>query len=194
MGKIYKNLNPTPKVTPIPTSQPIISNNETISSQTHIIPLDQFEKILTQAENNLLQDHLSDALQDLLNLEISNFDNIRVHELLADLYLKQNNLVLAKEQCQICAHLIEKETPNNIFKLKTFEELLADTDSLENTEHAYQQIISEEINNSNFHQGTKILLNLATLRMAENRYQEAEEILISYRDKYLKFLDNDQNL
>jgi len=193
MGKIYKNPNPPIKDIQsfIQDPQENISPKYDLNPQGHVIPLRKFDEILIQAEKKLHDNYLSEALQDLLNLEISNFNNIHVHELLADLYLKQNNLTLAKEQCQICAYLIEQETPSNIFNLKTFEELIAEVDSIENAEKAYKELIDEKIDNSNFHKGTKVVLGLATLRMAENRYQEAAEILITYRDRYLEFINKD---
>lgn len=186
MGKIYKNLAPivhssqTTKVHHTPQHSFVLP----IAS---VIPMEEFDNIFLRAEKNIDNGDLIEALQDLVNLEVTKFDHLPTHELLADLFLKLNQIDLAKEQCQICANLINKQfTPSISFSdLKSFDQLVKDAGNIKEVHTQYLEIMNIDINDENFHEGTKIALNLATLLIADNKYKEAEQILINYRDRYL---------
>ncbi|MGL4561598.1 MAG: hypothetical protein ACRCV0_04840 [Brevinema sp.] len=188
MGKIYKNFAPTAQ-----TQKRVTIHHETQSfklPKAVTVALEEFDTILDQAEKQLLNENYIDALQNLVNLEISNFEHLKVHELLADLFLKINQLNLAKEQCQICAHLINKqyETPTELYELRSFDDLVQDAGNIDTVKNEYQHIMTKEITNENFHHGTKISLNFATLLISQKQYKEAEKILTAYKNSYLSFL------
>ncbi|MGL4388443.1 MAG: hypothetical protein ACRCTJ_03520 [Brevinema sp.] len=189
MGKVYKNFAPL-------TKQNIgniyhSSSHFELPSAT-IIPLEEFDSILERAEQFLVNDNFMPALQDLINLEVTKFENIKVHELLADLFLKINQLDYAKEQCQICAHLIsaQYDTPSSSepYNLRLFSDLVRDAGDIDEVGTQYKTLMMSTITNENFHHGTKITFNFATLLMAQNKYKEAEKILVTYKEAYLSFL------
>ena len=205
MGKIYKNPNPEPNKKPaIPVQAAIQAPQETITPiatiipqfvlpQAKVIPLEHFDKFLEIATQLVQDSEFAKALTYLVNLEITNFDNIEVHELLADVFLQLNQLTLAKEQCQICAELLSSSNPNDIFTLKTFEDILADAGNFEDLEQEFESIKTEEVTNENFHHGTDVALKLATHHLAQERYQEAEALLVDFREKYIKFLESSES-
>ena len=211
MGKIYKNPNPEPSKKPAksvqtPVQTTVQAPQETsitpvttiipkfILPQAKVIPLEHFDKFLEMATQLVQDSEFTKALDYLVNLEITNFDNIEVHELLADVFLQLNQLTLAKEQCQICAELLSKSNPNDIFTLKTFEDVLADAGNFEELTEEFEHIKTEEVTNDNFHHGTNVALKLATHHLSQERYQEAESLLIDFREKYIKFLENSESL
>lgn len=205
MGKIYKNPNPPVSPKTIQLSKQTLSipikknpamdsleqtNNTFILPNAIVIPLDQFDDLLQKALLFLEQKNYSKALPILLNLEVTDFNNVQVHELLADLFLNINQLTLAKEQLQICSQLIKSQTNNDIFTLKSFDQLVEEAGDFDQLETDFKEILATSVNDDNFHSGTKIALNLATHHMAANRYKEAEQILTTYRDLYLNDLEN----
>ncbi|MGL4394751.1 MAG: tetratricopeptide repeat protein [Brevinema sp.] len=157
------------------------------------VPLAQFDQVLLHAEELLKNGDYTNALKELLSLEVTKFDNIRVHELLADLYLKINKLDLAKEQCQICAHLIgsQYETSPELHEMRTFEDLVHEAGDIGEVTEQYKTLMANSVNHENFHQGTKVAFNFATLLMAQNKYPEAERVLRAYKESYLKFLKSE---
>ena len=213
MGKIYKNPNPEPNKTPstpvqIPVQIPVQATiqapqeiitpiatiiPEFILPQAKVIPLEHFDKFLEIATQLVQDNEFAKALTYLVNLEITNFDNIEVHELLADIFLQLNQLTLAKEQCQICAELLSSSNPNDIFTLKTFEDILADAGNFEELSQEFEGIKTEAVTNENFHHGTDVALKLATHHLAQERYQEAEALLVDFREKYIKFLESSES-
>ena len=206
MGKIYKNPNPEPSKKPAKSVQiPVQAPQETtitpiatiipkfVLPQAKVVPLEHFDKLLEMATKLVQDSEFTKALDYLVNLEITNFDNIEVHELLADVFLQLNQLTLAKEQCQICAELLSKSNPSNIFTLKTFDDILADAGNFEELAQEFESIKTEEVTNDNFHHGTNVALKLATHHLSQERYQEAEALLIDFREKYIKFLESSES-
>ena len=209
MGKIYKNPNPEPtKIASIPVQFPAQATIQTpqddttpkttiiskfVLPQAKVIPLEHFDKFLEIATKLIHDNEFTKALDYLVNLEITNFENLLVHELLADVFLQLNQLTLAKEQCQICAELLSKSNPSNIFTLKTFEEVLADAGDFDELAQEFESIKIEEVTNDNFHHGTNVALKLATHHLSQERYQEAEALLIDFREKYIKFLESSES-
>ena len=201
MGKIYKNTDhPKVSTSPIfikntisPFQETTIINTSFVLPQAKIIPLENFNQFLDIAIKLIHNNEFDKALSFLVNLEITDPNNIQVHELLADVFLQLNQLALAKEQCQICAELLSKINPSDIFTLKTFEQILADAGNFNELEQDFKSFQTEEITNDNFHYGTNIALKLATHHMSQQRYQEAEALLINFRDKYTNFLENTES-
>ena len=205
MGKIYKNPNPKPNKAPaIPVQTFVQAPTEVIAPvttiipefvlpQAKVIPLEHFDKFLEIATQLVQDSEFAKALTYLVNLEITNFDNIEVHELLADVFLQLNQLTLAKEQCQICAELLSSSNPSDIFTLKTFEDILADAGNFEELSQEFEGIKTEAVTNENFHHGTDVALKLATHHLAQERYQEAEALLVDFREKYIKFLESSES-
>lgn len=210
MGKIYKNPNPEPsKKSTIPVQTPVQTTIQAPQETTitpvatiipkfilphaKVIPLEHFDKFLEMATKLVQDNEFTKALSYLVNLEITKFDNIEVHELLADVFLHLNQLTLAKEQCQICAELLSKSNPSDIFTLKTFEDILADAGNFDELTEEFEQIKTEEVTDDNFHHGTNVALKLATHHLSQERYKEAEALLIDFREKYIKFLESSES-
>lgn len=188
MGKIYKQVS---------TTQPIIQKN--IPTSTHkikeiipqVIPLEQFDKVLNDAKTLIGAQQYTVALPLLLNLEVTNFSHIEVHELLAEVFLQLNQIDLAKEQCQIYARLLKEQNQESYqISLKSFEELYQEAGNFEELQKEFTEFQSKEIDLENFYQGTNIALKMATHYMANNRFQDAEKLLIDHRDRYMIFLED----
>ena len=208
MGKIYKNPEPNKKpaksvqipvqttvqapqekiITPIATIIP-----KFVLPQAKVIPLEHFDKFLEMATKLVQDSEFTKALDCLVNLEVTNFDNLLVHELLADVFLHLNQLTLAKEQCQICAELLSKDNPSDVFTLKTFEDILADAGNFDELMEEFEHIKTEEVTNDNFHHSTNVALKLATHHLSQEKYQEAESLLVDFREKYIKFLESTES-
>ncbi|MGL4367769.1 MAG: tetratricopeptide repeat protein [Brevinemataceae bacterium] len=204
MGKIYKNLTPIPpkpnftpstdKLYTIPFALEETKKNFTIP-QGKVIPLDQFSIIFKKAVEELENNNIESALQHLVNLEVTDFNNLEVHEMLADLFLRINEIGLAKEQCQICARLMEKQNPlsPNLLNLKTFDQLVQEAGDPEEVQKEFDNVMKSEVDNNSFYHGTKTAMNLATLKISEKKYQEAEQLLTAYRNRCLKFMQQQEH-
>ncbi len=214
MAKIYKNPNPPAKKNlPVSDSNPISEQSEQsapvgtapvvappaavpvdtfVLPVAHVVPLEEFDTLLQKANDLLEKEQLMDALSLLLNLEVTDFEHIQVHELLADTLLRLNQLNLAKEQLQICVQLLQKTQTSDIFSLKDFDQILEEAGDLEDLETKFDHLLETKVTNDNFLEGTKLALGIATHHMAESRYEEAEKLLIGYRDQYLAFLEAEE--
>ncbi|MGL5955851.1 MAG: tetratricopeptide repeat protein, partial [Brevinema sp.] len=190
MGKIYKN--PTPKArnhfpkikTQVPTPF--------ILPEALVLPLEQFDSVLQEALLLVQKQQFQQALPLLLNLEITNFEHIEVHELLADIFLNLNQIDLAKEQCQIYAQLLQKSQESDLLPLKSFDQLLDEAGDYQELQESFKEFQNQDSTLENFYQGTNIALKLATHLMASKHYQEAEQLLTHHREQYIHFLEQDE--
>ncbi len=175
MGRIFKN--------------PQADSNQFIMPQARVVPLGQFDNLFSTAVTLISAKQYTQALPILLNLEVTDFNNTAVHEMLADTFLNLNQIQLAKEQTRICAELMQNQE-QTAPQIKSFEELVKEAGSLEDAQTAYDKFQEQEPSDDNFYEGTNIALKLATLLMASKNYQEAEKLLTAHRDKYIKFLND----
>lgn len=206
MGKVYKNPHPPKTVSPfqnIPiqhvlpvkeSQQAVLTGPEAfVLPKATVLPKEEFDPSFQKALALIENQEYYKALSLLLNLEVTDFNHIEVHELLADVFLHLNQLVLAKEQCQICAHLIKQNTVDDIFTIKSFDQLLAEAKDIDQLKKEFNDYAEQTITPDNFQEGVKISLQLATHHIAAQRYEEAETLLTQYRDRYLKFLDEEES-
>ncbi len=175
MGQVYKNIS---------------KKEEFIMPNAKVLPLDKFDQVLNDATLLVSAQQYDQALPLLLNLEVTNFNHIGVHELLADVFLQLNQITLAKEQCQIYAQLLQQQNILGLPNIKSFDELVSEAGDFDELKKEIETFKTQELSSENFYYGTNITLKFATLLMAENRYKEAENILIEHRNRYLNFLDN----
>ncbi len=185
MGKVYKNPNPTTHSTQPVTQTIVYSIPDPI-----VLPAEEFAPTLQKAITLCANQQYKEALPHLLNLEVTDFNNIEVHELLADVFLHLNQLSLAKEQCQIYAQLLQTQAPHPIPILKSFDELVKEAGDFEELQQEFDDFQKGEVSIDNFYHGTNIALKLATHYMANGQYKQAEDLLTKHRDQYLSFLED----
>lgn len=205
MGKVIKNPNPRvveqpgqSSVIPLRESTPIPIKTESVENtanipQARVVAVEEFDSFLAQAEQDIKENRLNSALQHLLNLEITDFENIRVHELLADVYLLLGNFELSKEQCVICANLIKIDKNDNFLSLKNFEELLSQAGNKKDAEKKFNEMMQKTLSQDELFDSTKIAFDLAAHHMAVHEYKEAETLLIAFRDRYIKCLEENKD-
>ncbi|MGL4676871.1 MAG: hypothetical protein ACRCWI_04295 [Brevinema sp.] len=188
MGKIYKN--PTPKTRKHPPK--ITPHQQFVLPEAVVLPLEQFDLVLQEALLLIQKEKFQEALPLLLNLEVTDFEHIQIHELLADLFLNLNQIELAKEQCQICAQLLQKKQELDLLPLKSFNQLLSEAGDFDELQKSFKEFQNQDMTLENFYQGTNIALKLATHLMASQKYQEAERLLVHHRDCYIHFLEQEE--
>ncbi|SFB74471.1 hypothetical protein SAMN02745150_00550 [Brevinema andersonii] len=205
MGKVIKNPNPravdpsnqAPVIppresTPIPIKTESVENTANIL-QARVVAVEKFDSFLAQAEQAIKENKLNTALQHLLNLEITDFENFRVHELLADVYLLLGNLDLAKEQCIICANLMKIDKNDNLFSLKNFDELLSQAGNKKDAEKKFNEMMQKKLSQDDLFESTKTAFDLAAHYMAVHEYKKAETLLIAFRDRYIECLEENKD-
>ncbi len=126
MGRIFKN--------------PETISTEFVLPQARVVPFDQFDNLFSTALTLIAAQQYSQALPILLNLEVTDFNNAAVHELLADVFLNLNQIPLAKEQCHIYAQLLQQQQHDSYKpQIKSFDELVKDAGTLEEMQSAYNK-------------------------------------------------------
>ncbi len=186
MGKVFKNPNPT-------TQQPVVQSKIEYSIPTPtVLPADQFEPTLQKAIALFSTQQYREALPLLLNLEVTDFNCVEVHELLADVFLHINQLSLAKEQCQIYAQLLQAQNLATIPQLNTFDDLVQEAGNFEELQQKFEEFQHQDVSLDNFYQGTNLALKIATHHMANGQYKTAEDLLTKHRDQYLELLNAEE--
>ncbi|MGL5254900.1 MAG: hypothetical protein ACRC9L_07915 [Brevinema sp.] len=149
-----------------------------------VIPQDAVERTLLHVEDLIARGSYTEALPDLLDLEVTQFENFRVHQLLTLVYFKINQFELAQEQSIICSDIFETTYPDS--RLKTFEQLIVEAGDPRQAEQEYNMVMNAPLNNDNFFEGSKKTFRFAAHLMNQHRYQDAEKILRAFRDRCLE--------
>ncbi|MGL5721644.1 MAG: hypothetical protein ACRCY4_04515 [Brevinema sp.] len=181
MGYVIKQAAPGDAVL---KSNPRVSSPQQTTPHGTVLSQDAIEKTLLHVEELVSLERYVEALPDLLNLEVTQFENFRVHQLLTLVYYKINQMELAQEQSNICSDMFAATYPEN--RLKTFEQLVAEAGDPRQAEHEYNVAMNTPLNNDNFFEGSKKTFRFAAHLMNQHRYQDAEKILRAFRDRTLE--------
>lgn len=127
------------------------------------------------------------ALTRFKALAEANFNNFKVHETLAYIYLKLNDPVSAEKEYRIAIEIAKKENIA-VPRERTFDEVVRDikmdAGDTKKLVADYQRIMKEAVSpeEAKKHVGTAISLGI--LYMAKGQYSEAEKILNNYKNRY----------
>ena len=123
------------------------------------------------------------SLERFLEMEKTNFKNIKIHEMLILVHIKLENLPEADRQFAILQDLLREE---NIVleKPKTFEDLVQKAGSVQKAEKKFEKLM-ESIETDNLIENSEIPFNLSYLYLSEGNYAKAEEVILQFREKFL---------
>lgn len=121
------------------------------------------------------------ALEMFQELSRVNYDNIKVHETLAYIQLKLNNVAMAEKEFEIVLELARKR--NQLVHLpRTFDELVRQMGDVRELEQDYKRIMTAPVPKGELLQ-TRTAIHLGIHYMAQGKYKQAEEILVKYKKK-----------
>ncbi|OHD58625.1 MAG: hypothetical protein A2014_04150 [Spirochaetes bacterium GWF1_49_6] len=123
------------------------------------------------------------ALTKFLEMEQSNFDNPKVHEILVYIYVNLKDLENAQKQYEIYIDLTKQQDPSfNVPKLKNFSELVTDAGDAEELERRYREIMEKD-SDPDFYADLDIAAKLSVIYMSRGEYKRAEEVLLKFKNK-----------
>lgn len=188
MGKVYKSGKKHDNSQTLSKGTTVYGAVDFPQSFVNDYPLDT---ALAMVSEKISVGEMNASVDLLLELKRVYPQSLELHEMLADCYLQNGDLVAAREYSQHCARMIEQTLDVEIFSIKDFRILLAEAGDFADTKKEFDAIKSAPITNENYLQGTKLALSLATHYMAEKKYKEAEILLSEYRDSYLDYISKD---
>jgi len=133
------------------------------------------------------QKKYEDAYSVFLELSEYNTDNYKVFETLALICIKLNKIDEAEKAFKKAADLFSKKSKVEL-KLKSFEEVITELESIDELEIQYQEKMknhtpdSENSNNSFHH----LPVMMGMHYMAQGNYKKAENLLVKHRKKFFK--------
>jgi tetratricopeptide (TPR) repeat protein len=123
------------------------------------------------------------ALDKFLEMERSNFENPKVHEILVYIYVNLRDLENAQAQYEIYIDLTKKQDPSFIIpQLKNFDELVTDAGNAEELENRYREIMEKD-SDLDLHTDLDIAAKLSVIYMSRGEYKKAEDILLNFKNK-----------
>jgi len=155
-----------------------------ILNMKQITSKEEYRQITLAAANDYNKKDYQKALKKFLKMADVNYDNDKLHELLAYIYLNLDQLDKAEEEFAIFRSLIRENNPGiTPEELPTFEDLLARTSDTNLLEIETEQIMESKILNDP-DKAISIISDLATRYMAEGKPDKAEDILTHFKEKF----------
>jgi tetratricopeptide (TPR) repeat protein len=123
------------------------------------------------------------AIARLNEMARVNPDNIKVHEVLADAYLRTGQIDLASAEMDAIRDIAARLYPH--LKLdghKTFEELAAEADASEDLESRYQKLLDSG-SVAEMLREIEVASQLSVKLMAAQEYRKAEQVVARYAER-----------
>ncbi len=140
----------------------------------------QYEKITYEAAQDFSKKKYNDSLKKFKLLADYNFENLKVHEMLVYNYLKLEEIEKSEEEFEVLLKLAREK--NIHLQLKSFDELVDETEDIEVLEEHYEQILEKKNEEVSLYEDTKTVFDLSFKYMAEGKFEEAEKIILSFKD------------
>lgn len=125
------------------------------------------------------------ALKVFQELAKVNYDNFKVHETLAYIHLRMNQVEEADREFRVAMDIARREN-GNFEKPKTFEELATEVGDQKTLETEYTTLLKKS--DEEVLGGSRTAIHLGILYMAQGQYKKAEEILSQYKNRCLTAL------
>lgn len=148
----------------------------------NISTFEEYKDLTIEAVGDFNEKDYNKALPKFEELVKVNNKNTKLHELLAYLYLKKGDVESAEREFQALIEL-EREKNPDIWKPKSFEELVSEAGDLAEMEEKYNSLF--EKNDFDPFESLEIPAKLSLLYMNRGEYEKAEEVLIRFRDEVL---------
>ncbi|OHD54061.1 MAG: hypothetical protein A2Y33_10105 [Spirochaetes bacterium GWF1_51_8] len=144
---------------------------------------EDYKDITVEAVEQFNKKDFKAALDKFLEMEQSNPENPKVHEILVYIYLNLQDPVNAEKQYKLYINLLKKENPS--FKLpatRTFDELVDEAGDLAELENRYNELMSQE-SIPNLYHDLDVAAKLSVLYMSKGEFKKAEEVLLCFKKK-----------
>lgn len=145
---------------------------------------DNYKDLTLQAVDDYNRKDYQAALKKFNQMEKENYANPKIHELLAYIYLKLNDLTNAEKQYDIYREMLRAENPDIVLDEITFEELVGSAGDLKEVEKDFKKIMKKKKDLDPI-KDFEVPSKLSVLYMSNGQYDKAEEVLIEFKKKYI---------
>jgi Tfp pilus assembly protein PilF len=152
-------------------------------SHTPITNSERYAEVTYAAAEHFNKGDFTGAVERLSEMARVNPNNIKVHEVLAHAYLKTNQVDLAEEEMKVVRKLAAELYPELKFSdAKTFDDLVAETESSKELAPRYRALLeSEDINE--MVKNMDVASQLSVKLMAKGEYEKAEQVITRYQER-----------
>lgn len=161
-----------------------------VAGRPTIASLESYTDVTYEAVDLFNRGDYEGAVERLREMARVNPDNIKVHEVLADAYLKTGRIDRAAEEVAVVRRLAARLHPDLApDEGRTFEGIAAEADAAEGLESRYVDLlgcesVSEMLANSG------VASHLSVKLMAAGEYVAAERILLRYGERLAALRDD----
>lgn len=119
------------------------------------------------------------SLDNFLELSEYNYDNLKVHEMLAYNYIKINELAKAKKEFKLFLKMAGSK--HKIKKMKSFNEVIKDLRDEKIVKKDYNKVVKKKKNITI--NDTQAVFEMGFIYLAKKRYKEAEKVFSQFKDR-----------
>jgi tetratricopeptide (TPR) repeat protein len=150
---------------------------------------DEYTEITLSAANDYNRRDYEQALDKFKKMAAVNYENDKIHEVLAYIYLNLGNIEMAEKEFAIFKKLISAEESDDQSVTVSFEDLLDTMDNTMILEVEHEQVMESE-NLQDPDEAIRVVSELACRYMSEGNNEQAELVLSRFKERW--FPDEDQ--
>lgn len=150
---------------------------------SRISSVESYEQVTYAAVDLYNSGELAEAIARLREMARVNPNNLKVHEVLAEAYLKTGEVDLAEQEIQTIRDIVSREGLGvKLAPLRTFDELAREAASARDLEARYRELL-ESNSSTEMVANSGAATQLGVKLMAAGRYDVAERVLVRYGER-----------
>ena len=146
---------------------------------------DEYKKIILEAIKDYNSQNYKSALKKFKKMSEINYDNTKIHEILAYLYIKLNSINKADEELDLIKEILNKNSSDQDQKLEDINNLIFDENEIIILKKEYEEILKQP-KSYNFSKEFKVVKKLSDIYLSTKQYKEAENVLDEYKKKFFQ--------
>jgi tetratricopeptide (TPR) repeat protein len=145
---------------------------------------DEYKELTLLAVDDYNRKDYQAALKKFSKMEKENYANSKIHELLAYIYLKLEDLKNAEKQYRIYRDMLRAENPEIVLDEVTFEDLVGSAGDIKEVEKDFKKLMKKTKDLDPI-KDFEVPSKLSVLYMSNGQYDKAEQVLVEFKEKYI---------
>lgn len=145
----------------------------------------KYKKIIFDAINDYKTHNYQSALEKFNKISKIKYNNTKVHEILAYLYIKLNLINEAEEELNLIKEILNKKSSFQGHELDDINNLISDKKDIIILKKEYEEILKQP-KSYNFSKEFKVVKKLSDIYISVKKFKKAENVLEEYKKKFFE--------
>ena len=145
----------------------------------------EYKKIIFEAIYDYNTHNYKSALEKFNKISKIKYNNTKVHEILAYLYIKLNFINKAEEELNLIKEILNENSTYQDHEFEDINNLISDKNDIIILKKEYEKILNQP-KSYNFIKEFEVVKKLSDIYISIKQYKKAENVLEEYKKKFFE--------